>query len=112
MYFQIQQTPIIQPALRGLKLSPNLQWSDFVIKSTNQSIVVGSRIFHQALWGTQPVTLVISTGSIPASSLSLGTFNLNPITEFSDIIPSKYLAATSSNEENKQIQGRLVFLGL
>lgn len=68
--------------------------------------MVGTRIFHQALWGAQPVTLVISTGSIPASSLSLGTFTLNPITEFSDIIPMKYLTNTPSTEDNnKQIQG-------
>lgn len=103
---QIQQTTAIQPALRGLKLSPNLQWSDFVIKSTNQPVVVGARVFHQALWGAQPVTLVISTGSIPASSLSLGIFTLAPITEFSDLIPSKYLAAAPPNDDNKQIQGK------
>lgn len=66
--------------------------------------MVGARIFHQALWGAQPVTLVISTGSIPTSSLSLGTFSLATITEFSDLVPSKYLAPPHS-DNNKQIQG-------
>lgn len=93
-----------------MKLSPNLQWSDFVVKSTNQPVVVGSRVFHQALWSTQPVTLVISTGSIPTSSQSLGTLTLTPITEFSDIIPAKYLAVTPSTEDDKQIQGRFNYM--
>lgn len=79
------------------------------MKSTNQPVLVGSRVFHQALWGAQPVTLVISTGSIPTSSQSLGTFTLTPLTEFSDIIPAKYLAATPQpTEDNKQIQGKLI----
>lgn len=97
---------VIQPALRGLKTSPSLQWSDFVMKSPSQPVIVGARVFHQALWGAQHVTLVISPGSIPTSSLSLGTFTLATITEFSDIIPSKYLAAAAQVDDNKQVQGK------
>lgn len=105
---QIQQSTPIQPALRGLKASSNVRWTDFTIKTTIQSLTVGTRVFHQALWGTQPVTLVICAGSVPTSSLSLGMFSLVPITEFSDLIPSKYLPSQENNPE-KQVQGIIDF---
>lgn len=67
--------------------------------------MVGTRAFHQALWGTQHVTLMICEGSIPTSSVSLGIFNLMSITEFSDLIPSKYLS-NPENDDTKHVQGK------
>ncbi|XP_056642983.1 uncharacterized protein LOC130449285 isoform X1 [Diorhabda sublineata] len=102
----IQQINHIQPALRGLKTVSNLRWTDFSIKSTTQPVLVGTRVFHQALWGTHHVTLSITAGTTTSSTMPLGTFNLTPIIEFSDLIPSIYLTQTDTSKEddNKQIQ--------
>lgn len=105
----IQQTPTILPALRGLKSAANLRWSDFTIKATLAPLMVGSRAFHQAMWGSQHVTLVISSGSVPTSPLSLGTFSLLPITEFSDLIPIKYLP-TKATQDIKHLQATVAVL--
>lgn len=106
---QIHQTNHIQPALRGLKNSPNLRWSDFSIKSGISPVIIGTRAFHQALWGAQHVTLVVTAGTVCASStLALGTFNLTPVTEFSDLISIDFLAKPDKDRDddsNKQIQG-------
>lgn len=102
----IQQINHIQPALRGLKTLSNLRWTDFSIKSTTQPVLVGTRVFHQALWGTHHVTLSVTAGTTTSSTMQLGTFNLTPIIEFSDLIPSIYLSQMDSSREddNKQIQ--------
>ncbi|RZC32961.1 uncharacterized protein BDFB_008575, partial [Asbolus verrucosus] len=105
----IQQTNHIQPALRGLKSLPNLRWTDFSPKSTSQPVVVGCRTFHQALWNAQHVTLVINAGAVPSSTLSLGTYSLTPITEFSDLIPVKFLN-TNSDEDDKYVQATVAVL--
>lgn len=100
----IQQMNHIQPALRGLKTLSNLRWTDFSMKSTNP-VVVGSRVFHQAMWGTHNVTVAVSAGTIISNTMSLGTFNLTPIIEFSDLIPQSYLATFETiDDDNKQIQ--------
>lgn len=67
--------------------------------------MVGTRAFHQALWGTQHVTLMICAVPTPTSSVSLGIFNLMPITEFGDLIPSKYLS-NSETDDTKHVQGK------
>ncbi|XP_072386894.1 uncharacterized protein [Diabrotica undecimpunctata] len=108
----IQQINHIQPALRGLKNLSNLRWTDFSIKSTTSPIIVGSRIFHQALWGTQHVTLALTAGTTTSSAMPLGTFNLTSISEFSDLIPSTYLVMSdeSKEDDNKQIQATIQVL--
>lgn len=103
-FIQIQQTVHIPPALRGLK-TLNLRWNDFTIKNANP-LLLGRRTFHQALWGTHHVTLVINRGLVPSCTLSLGTFNLNPVTEFNDLVPIKYLGENEP-DESKQVQGEL-----
>ncbi|KAF5295984.1 hypothetical protein FQA39_LY12756 [Lamprigera yunnana] len=87
----IQQGAPIQPALRGLKSSANLRWTDFSIKENLVPLVVGTRVVHQAVWGAHHVTLIINTVSASVGVQSLGIFNLTPITEFTDLIPVKYL---------------------
>ncbi|KAK9737181.1 hypothetical protein QE152_g10884 [Popillia japonica] len=94
----IQQNSAIQPALRGLKTASNLCWNDFTIKSSIPPVIIGPRAFHQAVWGTQHVTLVVSTGPAPSSTLSLGIFSLVPVTEFSDLIPVKYVPVKEIND--------------
>ncbi|GJQ86222.1 hypothetical protein Trydic_g8923 [Trypoxylus dichotomus] len=94
----IQQNNTIQPALRGLKTASNLRWSDFTIKSSIPPVIIGPRAFHQAVWGTQHVTLIVSTGPAPSSTLSLGMFSLVPVTEFSDLIPIKYVPMKESSD--------------
>ncbi|XP_023013744.2 uncharacterized protein [Leptinotarsa decemlineata] len=108
----IQQTSHIQPALRGLKTLSNLRWTDFSIKSGTTPVVVGNRAFHHALWGTQHVTLLVNAGSVTSSTLSLGTFNLTPVTEFSDLIPKSYLASSEISREDttKQFQATISVL--
>ncbi|KAJ8928386.1 hypothetical protein NQ314_019051 [Rhamnusium bicolor] len=107
----IQQTSHIQLALRGLKSSPNLRWTDFSMKSGTTPMLVGRRAFHQALWGAQHVTLVVNAGTVTSSTLSLGTFNLTPVTEFSDLVPSCYLAISEEDkEDNKQVQATVSVL--
>lgn len=101
-----QQSNHIQPALRGLKTSPNLRWTDFSLKSGTVPLTVGRRVFHQALWGAQHVTLVVNTGTITSSTIPLSTFNLSPVTEFSDLVPESCLADSGTIvDSNKQVQG-------
>ncbi|XP_044755946.1 uncharacterized protein LOC123314706 [Coccinella septempunctata] len=104
----IQQTVHIPPALRGLKTSSNLRWSDFTVKNANP-LILGRRTFHQALWGTHHVTLAINRGLVPSCTLSLGTFNLNPVTEFNDLVPVKYLGETES-DASRQVQATITVL--
>ncbi|XP_060527359.1 uncharacterized protein LOC132702615 [Cylas formicarius] len=100
----IQQSVHVQPALRGLKTSPNLRLADFTIKTSLQPVFVGAKSFHQALWGSQHVTLLFSTGLATSSTLSLGTFSLNAVTEFNDLVPREYLADPKNKNDTKQVQ--------
>lgn len=71
--------------------------------------MVGHRTFHHALWNNQHVTLVITSESVSSSSISLGTYSLSPITEFSDLIAEKFL--NHDNPENdKYIQASIAVL--
>lgn len=76
------------------------------MKSGITPVVIGTRVFHQALWGAQHVTLVVNAGTVSTSStLSLGTFNLTPVTEFSDLVPNDILAKPDKDKDGKHIQG-------
>lgn len=79
------------------------------MKSGLAPVVIGTRTYHQALWGAQHVTLVVNAGTVSTSStLSLGTFNLTPVTEFSDLVPNDFLAKSDKDRDgdsSKQVQG-------
>ncbi|XP_030764574.1 uncharacterized protein LOC115888854 [Sitophilus oryzae] len=106
----IQQTIFIQPALRGLKLCSNLRLTDFTMKSGISPVTIGSRTFHQALWGAQHVTLMFSTGIVSTSStMNLGTFNLNSVTDFSDLVSGELLPG-KKEESNKFVQASIAVL--
>ncbi|KAF5273047.1 hypothetical protein FQR65_LT04789 [Abscondita terminalis] len=105
----IQHGTPIQPALRGLKSTTNLRWTDFSFKENIVPLTVGARVFHQAVWGAHHVTLMIRTGTAPVSSQSLGVFNLTTITEFTDLLPVKYLP-TNSQEIDKLEQASVAVL--
>ncbi|XP_036343370.1 LOW QUALITY PROTEIN: pneumococcal serine-rich repeat protein-like [Rhagoletis pomonella] len=96
---QLQQTPVIPPALRPLANAINLRFEDFTILDGAQAFVVGKKAFHAALWTTAPVTLALSADCNQLSGVG-GELNqlsggvcgvLNPITEFCDLVPSYHL---------------------
>lgn len=97
--FQLQQTPIIPAALRPLANAINLRFDDFTIIESSQAFVVGKKVFHAAIWTSNPVTLALSADSNQLSGvggelsqLSGGICGvLNPITEFCDIVSSCHL---------------------
>ncbi|TMW44722.1 hypothetical protein DOY81_010198 [Sarcophaga bullata] len=103
---QLQQTPVIPPALRPLANAINLRFEDFTILEGGQAFVVGKKAFHAAIWTTAPVTLALSadcnqlagvTGEL--NQLSGGVSGaLNPITEFCDVVPSYHLPLMPSTE--------------
>ncbi|KAL1516397.1 hypothetical protein ABEB36_000315 [Hypothenemus hampei] len=104
----IQQTIYIQPALRGLKMSSNLRLTDFAIKRDISPIILGSKTFLQAVWGTQNVTLIINTGLSTYNTLHLGPFNLKSVTDFSDLVPSEY--CINKNQKEKHVQAAISVL--
>ncbi|KAK5649960.1 hypothetical protein RI129_000989 [Pyrocoelia pectoralis] len=105
----IQQGVSIQPALRGLKTASNLRWTNLSIKENLPPLIVGPRVFHQAIWGVHHVTIIISTGSTPINSQPLSTFTLNPITEFTDLIPAKYFPSATP-DDSKLVQASVAVL--
>ncbi|XP_037940903.1 uncharacterized protein LOC119673878 isoform X1 [Teleopsis dalmanni] len=103
---QLQQTPIIPPALRPLANAINLRFEDFTILEGTQAFVVGKKAFHAALWTTAPVTLALSADCNQLSGVG-GELNqlsggisgvLNPITEFCDLVPSYHLPLMPTTE--------------
>nr|CAH7749343.1 unnamed protein product [Callosobruchus chinensis] len=98
----IQQTSHIQPALRGLKTAPSLRWSDFaVVSGPNSPVLAGHRAFHQALWSAaHHVTLCVDAGAAASAkgALALGSFAVQAVTEFSDLVPEKYLARSKGGD--------------
>ncbi|CAH1119341.1 unnamed protein product [Phaedon cochleariae] len=109
----VQQTCHIQPALRGLKAQSNLRWADFSLISGTPPITVGDRTFRQAVWGAHHVTLLTNAGAVGSSTLQLGTFNLTPVTEFSDLVPNVYLALPEGGgreDKDKQTQATVSVL--
>ncbi|KAM7361478.1 uncharacterized protein ACRADG_012196 isoform 1-T2 [Cochliomyia hominivorax] len=103
---QLQQTPIIPPALRPLANAINLRFEDFTILEGVQAFVVGKKAFHAAIWTTAPVTLALSADCNQLAGVG-GELNqlsggvsgaLNPITEFCDVVPSYHLPLMPTTE--------------
>lgn len=88
----------------------NLRLMDFSLKTGSPPVNVGSKTFHQALWGAQHVTLMFNTGISTSSALNLGTFNLHSVTDFSDLVPCEYCPNEKQNK--KQIQGVYIVVNL
>ncbi|XP_066250859.1 uncharacterized protein [Euwallacea similis] len=101
----IQQTIYIQPALRGLKMCSNLRLVDFSLKTSTPPVSIGSKTFHQALWGAQHVTLMFNADISTSKTLNLGPFNFNSVTDFSDLVPGEYCPSNK-----KQIQATISVL--
>lgn len=78
-----------------MKSTPNLQWSDFTINDDSSNVVVGGRVFLNAQWNMLPVTLCLTVGQsrLPNS--------LSPITQFFDLVASKYV----NHEKTELVQG-------
>ncbi|XP_055852381.1 uncharacterized protein LOC129916436 [Episyrphus balteatus] len=103
---QLQQTPIIPPALRPLANAINLRFEDFTVIEGHQAFVVGKKAFHAAVWTTAPVTLALSGDCNQLSGvggelcqLTGGVSGvLNPITEFCDLVPSYHLPLMPTTE--------------
>ncbi|XP_055920971.1 uncharacterized protein LOC129952423 [Eupeodes corollae] len=103
---QLQQTPIIPPALRPLANAINLRFEDFTVIEGAQAFVVGKKAFHAAVWTTAPVTLALSGDCNQLSGvggelcqLTGGVSGvLNPITEFCDLVPSYHLPLMPTTE--------------
>lgn len=81
-----------------------LRWADFSIVDSSSGVIVGKRAFYHGLWGAHHVTLALSKQQ-PCSvhKPALGSFNLTPVTEFSDLIPASLLQPnenTNSSDEN------------
>lgn len=103
---QLQQTPVIPPALRPLANAINLRFEDFTILEGAQAFVVGKKAFHAAMWTTASVTLALSADCNQLAGVG-GELNqlsggvsgaLNPITEFCDVVPSYHLPLIPSTE--------------
>lgn len=95
---QLQQSPNVPPSLRPISNCLNLRFDDFIILDSI-GLVVGKRVFHQALWQNSIyVTLVLTSDSnqmVSGSELNQMSGGvsgaLNSITEFCDLVPNNYL---------------------
>lgn len=97
--FQLQKTTTISLPLRPLANSINLRFEDFTILEGVRGVVAGRRHFIPAVWANQiHVTLALS---IDCNQLA----DMNPITEFCDLVPSHYLPIIPSLEI-KMMQGK------
>ena len=91
---QVHFSASVPPALRALKMAPNLRWTDFTLQE-DTCVTVGRRRFHPAIWGSHPVTLVVTQDQ---SLQSRGC--LCPLAEFSDLVPQRFLPTTSRESED------------
>jgi len=113
--FQLQQVSVIPLTLRPLANTMNLRFDDFTILETARGIVVGRRAFHTAIWSNHiHVTLALSSDCNQMYGVG-GELNqltgaasgaLNPITEFSDLVPSHYLPLMPCTQV-RMVQGKL-----
>lgn len=95
---KLQKTIIIPVHLRTLAKSINLRFDDFSILEGVRGVVSGRRAFHPAIWANQlHVTLSLS---IDCNQM----IDLNPITEFCDLVPSHFLPLMP-NPDRKMVQG-------
>lgn len=96
---QLQRTTAISPLLLPLANSINLRFEDFTVLEGVRGVVAGRRAFHPAIWANQiHVTVALS---VDCNQLA----ELNPITEFCDLVPSNYLPLMPSTE-NRMVQGK------
>ncbi|XP_070506301.1 serine-rich adhesin for platelets isoform X2 [Chironomus tepperi] len=95
---QLQQPQSIPPSLRPIANCLNLRFDDFTILDSI-GLVVGKRVFHQAVWQNSIyITLVLTSDAnqmVSGSELNQMSGGisgaLNPITEFCDLVPNNYL---------------------
>ncbi|XP_068086010.1 uncharacterized protein [Anabrus simplex] len=97
---QVNMGTTIPVALRGLKTAVNLCWTDFVVPDESRAVVVGRRTFHQAQWSSHQVTLCLAVDQGLQSGLPTrgGSSMPVPITEFSDLVPCRYLSVHSKGK--------------
>ncbi|XP_069671433.1 uncharacterized protein [Periplaneta americana] len=97
---QVQAGTLVPPALRGLKSALNLRWTDFTVDES-RPVVVGRRSFCSALWGAHGVTLSLTVDQTLQSGVSSGgCFSLRPLTEFSDLVPARFLPGQPPDKED------------
>lgn len=83
--------------------SINLRFEDFSILEGVRGVVAGRRAFHPAVWANQThVTLALSADCNQMT-------DLNPITEFCDLVPNHYLPLMPSTEL-RLIQGKILYI--
>ncbi|CAH1717775.1 unnamed protein product [Chironomus riparius] len=95
---QLQQPQSIPSSMRPIANCLNLRFDDFIILDSI-GLVVGKRVFHQAVWQNSIyVTLVLTSDAnqmVSGSELNQMSGGisgaLNPITEFCDLVPNNYL---------------------
>ena len=105
---QVNVGAVVPPALRGLKTAVSLRWTDFTLLDDCDSVVVGRRLFHAALWGGLSVTLSLTADQCMQSTIpSRGCFTLCPITEFSDLVPACHLSG-QPKDRTDLVQGTVV----
>jgi hypothetical protein len=99
-------------ALRPILNSLNLRFDDFLIIDSI-GLVVGKRVFHQALWqNSSYVTLMLTSDAnqiVSGSELNQMSGGvsgaLQPITEFHDLVPNNYLPSMPTTKV-QLVQGR------
>ncbi|KAJ9579553.1 hypothetical protein L9F63_004738 [Diploptera punctata] len=91
---QVHIVTSVPPALRALKMAPNLRWTDFTVQE-DACVIVGRRAFHPAVWSSQPVTLIVTQDQ---SLQSRGC--LCPLAEFSDLVPVRFLPGGSRDSSD------------
>ena len=111
---QLQQSPTIPSPLRPIANCINLRFDDFIIIDSVGGLVVGKRVFHQAIWNNSVyVTLVLTSDSNQMVSGVCSELNqmsggvsgaLKPITEFCDLVQSNYLPLMPSTKV-QMVQG-------
>lgn len=104
IFFQLHQTPNVQPALRGLQNASVLRWTDFAIVDDASGVVVGKRAFYHGLWGPHHVTLALSTDRGSMHKPALGSLTLCPVIEFDDLVPATLIPLCPTQDSN-MIQG-------
>jgi hypothetical protein len=112
--FQLQQSQNVPPSLRPLANCLNLRFDDFIILDSI-GLVVGRRVFHQALWQNAIyVTLVLTSDSnqmVSGSGLNQMSGGvsgaLNSVTEFCDLVPNNYLPSMPTTKV-QMVQGKFI----
>lgn len=101
--------------MRPISNSMNLRFDDFLIIDSI-GLVVGKRVFHQAIWQNSVyVTLMLTSDANQIVSgnelnqMSGGVSGaLHPITEFHDLVPNNYLPSMPTTKV-QLVQGIIKF---